>query len=376
MRVALVCPYSLSWPGGVQSHVLSLARHLCMSGHEAKVFAPIDGGVPEDFEGQVVPVGRSIPIPANKSISRLSLSPTVIRRIAAGFATFEPEVAHIHEPLQAGVSLYALLRRSRPPVVGSFHAAAERMPFYDWLHPLFSRLLRRIDVAAAVSPAARELIRRHFGEEVASRIRILPNGIDISRFESCSLEVEDRDLVVLFVGRLEKRKGCDVLLDAWSQVADRFPDWRLIVVGEGPLRHELEAKTATIPGVEFRGRVGDAELLEAYASARIVCVPSVASESFGIVILEAMASGACVVASDLFGYRWVGGDAASYFTPGDPVALAERIQKLIDSPELAAELSAAGRKRAAEFEWSRLVPDVVTAYEDAVRSMSDRSTNR
>lgn len=314
-------------------------------------------------------VGRSIPIPANESIARLALQPAVRRRLRRGFDDFGPDVVHLHEPFQAGVSLYTLSLSDLPAVVGSFHAAAERMRLYDLLRPVLSRLMRRIDVTAAVSPSARDLVRLHFGEEVAARVRILPNGLDTSRFEHRRRGQAGRDQTVLFVGRLERRKGCDVLLKAWPAVAGAFSEWALVILGDGPLRRDLESGSAGLPRVSFGGRVGDDELVEAYGSSQIVCVPSVASESFGIVILEAMASGACVVASDLPGYRWVGGDAAVYFPPGDAAALAARIRELAGSPERMSELSAAGRRRAAEFDWSRLVPAVVSAYEDAICSV-------
>lgn len=314
----------------------------------------------------MVSLGRSIPVPANKSISHLALSPSVQARLKKGFSDFAPDVVHLHEPLQAGVSIYTLLLKRRPPIVATFHAAADRMAFYDWLRPFFERLIRRIDVAAAVSPAARELIARHFGENTAARLRILPNGLEASRFTATSTGFSERDSRVLFVGRLERRKGCGILLDAWSRIHETLSDYELWIVGEGPLRAELESRASTLPRIRFLGRLADDQLVEAYRSSRVVCVPSLTSESFGIVILEAMAAGACVVASDLPGYRWVGGDAALYFEAGDPTALAECLIGLLSAPHAAQELVEAGLRRAARFEWSRLLPDVLSAYEDAI----------
>jgi len=371
MRIALVCPYSLSAPGGVQNHVLSLATHLAMAGNTVLVMAPLDGDSPSVDGVEVVGVGRSLPFPANKSVSRLALSPAVPLRLRRFFSHFKPEVVHVHEPLQAGVSLYTLLLRERPPLVATFHAAAERMPFYDWFRPAFARLLRRIQIKAAVSPPARELLRRHFGDEVAEKIRILPNGIEVAKFAGLSKPPSSRPEIVLFVGRLEMRKGCDILLDSWPMVIDSHPSARLVVVGDGPLRATLEAKAARIRGVEMKGRLDDDELLRAYGSARVVCVPSVASESFGIVLLEGMASGACVAAAALDGYRWVGGDAVAYFPAGDSRAVAETICDLLATPMRMDELARRGRSRAARFDWERLVPDVMATYKEAAGSGQD-----
>ncbi len=293
-----------------------------------------------------------------------------------GLESFAPDVVHLHEPLQAGVSLYMLTLARRPPTVGTFHAAADRMPFYDWFRRPLYRLLERVDVLAAVSPAARELVRTHFGDEVASRVRILPNGLDVARFAVASRPLAERGPTVLFVGRLEKRKGCEVLLRAWPAILKTEPRAVLRVIGDGPLREDLESVASGLSGVAFEGRVDDDTLVRAYGSARVVCVPSLGSESFGIVVLEAMAAGACVVASDLAGYRWVGAGMVRLVPPGDPGALAGAVSELLRSDQEAERLSKGGRKRAADFDWERLLPDVVTAYEEAVSARSQGSRPR
>lgn len=397
MRVALVCPYSLSWPGGVQSHVLSLARYLAAAGHHPYVLAPIDperrcggsAGVGADEGGRaaggdhapgteefpVLSLGRSIPIPANKSVARLSLSPGLYRRIAAHLSAIDPDVVHVHEPLQAGVSLLTLLQTRLPASVGSFHAASERMVFYAIFRRPFRRLLEKLDVVAAVSPVAANLVTRYFGNEVADRLRILPNGIDYAKFAG-SASLTDRSgpqggqATVLFVGRLEPRKGCDLLLEAWRLLRqpEAYPaEARLVIVGDGPLRRRLEDLASTVGGVEFRGRISDNELIDAYRTADVVCVPSVQAESFGVVLLEAMAAGAAVVASDLAGYRWVAEDAALYFRAGDVKELRDALARALADGELRSNLASRGRVVARKYDWKNLLADVVAAYEDAVR---------
>lgn len=414
MKIALVCPYSLSWPGGVQAHVVSLAMALSRRGHRVIVVGPLDGRPaypslyvtadpsveqvdpaaeftgadsadldpprePKDgddlaWQGRLgapvltlCPVGRSVPVPANRSVARLALSPLVHIRIGRLLRRFEPEVMHVHEPLQAGVSLLSLLRRILPPTVATFHAAAARMRPYDWFRPAFKALLGRVDILAAVSPEARELVGRHFGPSVAERTRILPNGVDTQRFEG-GVDAARRSPEVLFVGRLEPRKGCDVLLEAWRilQRGRALPaDAVLRVVGDGPLRARLQHLGERAGGVVFEGRVTDEALVDLMRSAAVLCVPSVESESFGVVILEGMAAGTAVVASDLPGYRWVGENAARYFRPGDPRALAESLEVLLHDAGLRSELAARGRVRASRFDWQVLLPRVEQAYSDA-----------
>lgn len=414
MRIALVCPYSLSWPGGVQAHVVSLGVALSRRGHRVIVVGPLDGqpaypslhvtGDPspehagasarprgadsadsdparlsEDGHDSarrgrrgasmlaLCPVGRSVPVPANRSVARLAFSPLVYARIGRLLRVFEPEVMHVHEPLQAGVSLLSLLRRGLPPSVGTFHAAAARMRPYDWFRPVFGALLGRVHVLAAVSPEARELIARHFGPGVAERTRILPNGVDVERFAG-GPEASRRPPEVVFVGRLEPRKGCDVLLEAWRilQRGRALPeDAVLRIVGDGPLRARLQHLGERAGGVVFEGRVTDDALVDRLRSAAVLCVPSVESESFGIVLLEGMAAGAAVLASDLPGYRWVGDDAARYFRTGDPGALAQGLEVLLTDARLRAELAERGRLRASQFDWQVLLPRVEQAYSDA-----------
>ncbi len=360
MRVVLVCPYSLTVPGGVQGQVLGLARTLRQQGITATVLGPCDGPPPE---AGVISVGSSVSLAANGSVAPLALSPPAIRRTLEVLAAEEPDVLHLHEPLVPGPALTALLGGS-VPAVGTFHASG-RVPAYVWLRPAVRAVARRIGLRTAVSPEARALAERWLG----GACHVLPNGVEIERFaKAAELHLPPGELApgdaerraILFVGRHEPRKGLDVLLDAFARL-DR--DAVLWVAGEGPNTEALKASAP--PGVVWLGRISDAELAQRLRAATVFCAPSLHGESFGVVLLEAMAAGTPVVASDISGYRDVarGGREAVLVPGGDPAALAEGLRRVLDDPSLAGSLVEAGTARAAGFSMERLAARYVDLYE-------------
>ena len=364
MRVVLVCPYSLTLPGGVQGQVLGLARTLRERGIAATVLGPCDGPPPEPG---VVSVGPSVSLAANGSVAPLALDPPAIRRTLEVLAAEEPDVLHLHEPLVPGPALTALLAGS-VPAVGTFHASG-RVPAYVWLRPAVRAVARRIGLRTAVSPEARALAERWLG----GACQVLPNGVEVGRFakadpwpvpgsSTCLPEGTPGDggRAILFVGRHEPRKGLDVLLEAFRRL-DR--DAVLWVAGEGPNTSALMASAP--PGVEWLGRISDAELARRLRGAAVFCAPSLHGESFGVVLLEAMAAGTAVVASDISGYRDVARDGreAILVPGGDPAALADGLRRLLDDPSLAARLVEAGTARAANFSMERLAARYVDLYE-------------
>jgi phosphatidyl-myo-inositol alpha-mannosyltransferase len=356
VRVVLICPYSLTLPGGVQGQVLGLARALRQRGISATVLGPCDGPPPE---AGVVSGGRSVSLAANGSVAPLALDPTTIRRTLDVLAAEQPDVLHLHEPLVPGPALTALLAGS-VPAVGTFHASG-RVPAYVWLRPAVRGVARRIGIRTAVSPEARALAERWLG----GACHVLPNGVEVERFAKADPWPAPETpggtgRTILFVGRHEPRKGLEVLLEAFRRL-DR--DAVLWVAGEGPNTSALAA--AAPPGVEWLGRISDQELAQRLRAATVFCAPSLHGESFGVVLLEAMAAGTPVVASDISGYRDVARHAkeAVLVPGGDPAALAEGLRQVLDDPTLAGRLVEAGTARAAGFSMERLAARYIDLYE-------------
>lgn len=374
MKVGIVCPYSLSWPGGVQNHVMSLTAHLRESGIDTRLIAPCDAQPPLT---EVISVGSSVAVPANGSIARLALRPSSVLRLARILADEDFDLLHLHEPFQAGPTILSLLMAHRTPILATFHAAADELKQYEVLRPVLVPLASRLTERAAVSEAAAQLAAKYFGGEYV----LLPNGVEVARFARAEpWPRPDERFVALFVGRLEPRKGCGVLLDAWSEVRSRVDDAHLWIVGSGPEREVLERKAADLDlgGVEFLGALGGPELASRFAAADVFCSPAIAGESFGIVLLEAMAAGTPVVASALDGYASVASGGAALLTRiGDPNELASAIRDIANDDALAARLSLAGRERASEYSWNSLIGKVVETYEEVIgRGSARRRTQR
>ena len=356
MRVVLICPYSLSLPGGVQGQVLGLARTLRQRGISATVLGPCDGPPPE---AGVVSVGPSVSLAANGSVAPLAPDPAAIRRTLEVLAAVQPDVLHLHEPLVPGPALTALLAGS-VPTVGTFHASG-RVPAYVWLRPAVRAVARRIGLRTAVSPEARALAERWLG----GACHVLPNGVEVERFAKADPWPAPETSggtgrAILFVGRHEPRKGLEVLLRAFAEL-DR--DAVLWVAGEGPETAALAASAP--PGVEWLGRISDQELAQRLRTATLFCAPSLHGESFGVVLLEAMAAGTPVVASDISGYRDVAReDKEAVLVPGgDAAALADGLRRVLDDPTLAGRLVEAGTARAASFSMERLAARYADLYE-------------
>lgn len=357
----MVCPYSLTLPGGVQGQVLALARVLRTLGHEVRVLGPADGPPPD---AGVTPLGNSVPLAANGSIAPLAPDPACALRTIRALADEDFDVVHLHEPLTPGPCLTALLAASGP-IVGTFHAAGVSAA-YRWLGPLLRPVVQRVDRRFAVSPDARDLAARYLG----GRYELVGNGIDVPRFAKATPMATD-GRTIFFVGRHEQRKGLEVLLDAMASLPR---DVRLWVAGDGPETARLRDRTAADPRVEWLGRVDDDELAVRMASADVFCAPSLHGESFGVVLLESMAARTPVVASDLPGYRNVAraDREALLVPPGDASALAVALHRVLDDPVAAARLVAGGELRAESFSMEHLAERYADAYEDCVRTRRRR----
>jgi len=356
MKVALVCPYAWDVPGGVQSHVRSLARSLRVRDHRVEVIAPARASKAAD----ATIVGHTFSIPANGSMAPLSFGPRVAARVGHVLDELRPDVVHAHEPLIPSVSLVALLR-STAPVVGTFHAAADASLGYRIARPLLQRAAARLAARTAVSDAARALVAQYLPGDYA----LTPNGIDFETFASARPADLGPGKKVVFLGRLERRKGLEVLIQAMTRLRDL--DAELIVAGNGPEERQTRglAHSLMVPA-RFLGRVSDRDKAALLARADVYCAPGLGGESFGIVLIEAMAAGAPVVCSSLAGFAAVAGGTAVLVEPGESGYLADALRRVLRDEGLALKMRKASRRTARAFDWDRLVGNVLRIYERVV----------
>jgi phosphatidyl-myo-inositol alpha-mannosyltransferase len=352
MRVIMTCPYSLSRPGGVQGQVLGLSRELRALDIDVRIVAPCDGPPPEPG---VVCVGPTVEWESNGSISPIATGAPMARRTIEAVRSIKPDLVHLHEPAVPGPNL-SILMGFKGPMIGTFHIAGE-MP-QKWAMPAVRMIMQRIPTRVAVSEAARNLAYEFLDGEYT----VLWNGIDVDRFATGPAHPSKRP-AVLFVGRHEPRKGLDVLIEAWRGI-DR--DAELWVASTGPQTAELQARRTA--NVEWLGVVSDDALAERLRGATVFCAPAIGGESFGLVLLEAMAAGTAIVASDIEGYRNVArpDQESLVVPPGDPQALRGALRRVLDDAGLRGRLVAAGHERAGEFSMRRLARRYVDIYEHAM----------
>lgn len=358
----MVSPYSLTIPGGVQQQVLGLARALREKGHEVRVLGPCDGPPPDSF---VTPLGNSLPTAINGSVAPVAPDASAAFRTIRALNDEAFDVLHVHEPLVPGPTLTAVLVKLAP-IVATFHSAGESGA-YKTFQKLGRPIARRIDVRVAVSADAVELAHRYIGGEY----EILFNGIDLEAFSGPI--VENRDNAIFFCGRHEPRKGLGVLLEAVSLMPG---DVRLWIASDGPETEILKAQYADDQRIEWLGRISDAEKIDRLRRASLFCAPSLRGESFGIVLLEAMAAGTPVVSTDIDGYRNVAtdGENALLVEPGNAQVLASAMSRIIADPRLATRLITAGRIHAQSYSLDALADHYVLLYEKALAMEADDIT--
>ncbi|MGQ0576400.1 MAG: glycosyltransferase family 4 protein [Pseudonocardia sp.] len=359
MRVGIVCPYSLDVPGGVQAHVVDLARALRTLGHTVAVLAPADddAALPEF----VTATGRAVSVPYNGSVARVAFGPVSYARVRRWLAEHPFDVLHIHEPTTVSISALALMV-AHGPIVVTFHTSTERSRVLTAFRGIARPLMEKVTARIAVSPLARRVQVEHLGGDAVE----IPNGVDVAMFAGAG-PLPDRPPgpAVGFVGRFdESRKGMAVLLDALRSLGSGAP--RLLVVGRGDAA-ALRAAAGPDVELELLGAVDDATKAAALGSVDVFCAPQLGGESFGMVLTEAMAAGAPVLASDLDAFRAVLGEppAGVLFPTGDAAALAVELAALLTDPARRAALAAAGRARVARFDWPVVAAAGVRVYRAA-----------
>ena len=367
MKIALVSPYDFAHPGGVANHICALERYFTKMGHQVKVIAPASRAV-SSFGGRFIPIGKPRPVPASGSIARITISPWLSSKIKTVLDEEKFDIIHLHEPLMPMLCTTAL-RLSHTTTIGTFHAC-DGSPGYGTSTPLgrllMKRWFKRLDGKIAVSKPAKEFIGKYFPGDY----NIIPNGIELEHFHPDVSPIDkftDGKLNILFVGRLEKRKGLGYLLKAYKQVKVEVPNSRLIIVGPGTrLRHKYEKQVmrAGLKDVVFVGHVSYDELPGYYKTADVFCSPATGRESFGIVLLEAMAAGKPIVASNISGYASVVDDGIQglLVPPRDERALAQAIISLLSDSTLRQQMGARGKLKAEEYSWEQIAQRVFDYY--------------
>lgn len=365
MRILLASPYDLTHPGGVTSHVFDLAHQFERLGHKVLVAGPSGNG-PLPQNGYTHHVGNSIRFLSPGDSARVSLNPWIHGSIKEMLRTREFDVIHMHEPFLGWIGS-SLMRYGEGVKIGTFHTWREgpHVPYIAFW-PLLNHWSKWLDGRVVVSEAARKTINRYFRADY----HLIPNGVDFNRF-ACPAQppakyADDRP-TLLFVGRIEARKGIPYLLHAYRAVKDEVPSARLVIVGEGGLKHEYEQLAAKmqLEDVHFDGYVSPDCLAGYYQRADVFCSPSTVNESFGITLLEAMASHAPAVATSINGSNTLGEDGVTglIVPPKEPELMAEAILHVLESESLATSLADAAQERARNFDWAVIAQSLLDYYE-------------
>jgi phosphatidylinositol alpha-mannosyltransferase len=382
MHIGFISPYDWSYPGGVRNHILHLAAELQHLGHTTHILTAATGPQGRLVEPGITKLGWALPLPWNGSLARIALSPLLVRQTRTVLEREQFDVVHLHEPLAPALPLATLhLLKGGPTVsVGTFHASAPKMlsmprvayaSAQGLLRPSFNQLTGRI----AVSPAAERFISHAFPGEY----QLIPNGVDLHRFSKLAEPLPhllDGKLNLLYLGRIEPRKGLKYLLQALPAIRARFPHTRLIIVGDGPQRRHYErlVQRHGWADVVFIGFASAEDVPRYYASCDLFCAPSTGSESQGVVLLEAMASGKAVIASNIDGYRDVLQDGVEgrLVPPRESSALAETICQVLADSALRGAMGVRGRERVAAFAWPQIARPILNYYQSLLECHRQR----
>jgi phosphatidylinositol alpha-mannosyltransferase len=362
LHIGLVSPYGWDSPGGVQIHIRDLAHLLMREGHRVSVLAPVDDeeALRDEF---VVPAGRPIPIPYNGAVARVLFGPVAASRVRQWISQNEFDLLHIHEPAVPSLGLLAC-SLSDGPMVGTFHVAAERIRIAFAIVPIVEPIIERLRARIAVSEVARSTLRTHVDTDAV----VIPNGIDLASFAGASPRLEWKlGKTIGFIGRFaEKRKGLALLFEAVPKIIERHPDLRILVAGPGESEEALELLDPVLHSrITFLGMLTDEEKRQFFKSVDLYIAPNTGGESFGIILAEAMATGAAILASDLPAFRFVLEDGiwGRHFRNGDALDLAEKASTLLDDEALLATMAASSAQGAERFDWAVVGKQILDVYE-------------
>ena len=369
MRIGIVSQSYYPRYGGVTEHVHALAHELRKRGHDVTIITSFFRRGEKGFKNGVLRIGWNILVPFNRAFVDFAIGVSLKRQLRRAFRELDLDVVHVHNPTAPTLPLFAVQVSDRP-TVGTFHSTGGRTALQDLFRPMLVDAVGRLDARIAVSETARTTAEIYH----PGPYDVIPNGVDVERFHPLVQPFEEwrdpRYVNILFVGRLDPRKGVQDLIAAMPEIVERTDGRaRLLVVGDSYLRPQVMAAVASTARehVHFLGHVPSADLPRWYATGDIFCSPATGNESFGIVLVEAMAAGRAVVCSDIPGYRTVVSPDrnASVFPPGDVTALARTISRLVEDPERRGKLAEEGRRRALEFAWPSVVDRIEAVYRAA-----------
>jgi len=380
LKIALVSPYDFPYPGGVSEHIVALANGLRQRGHQVQILAACSGfNNNQQRDSHTHAVAHTITkIPVGGAVARVGLSPLSYLRIKKILQHEAFDVIHLQEPLTPSITWLVLMQAHIQPnaiTVGTFHAYHEKPNwFYKQGRPLFKKFFARLDSLIAVSNAARRFAHQMF----PGHYHIIPNGIDLNRFGreigEAGLAETNQKSTILFVGRLDKRKGFAHLFEAFLQIKPRYPHLCLQVVGpfnaKACANYQKMAQARNITDVEFIGYASPEQLPKFYHRADIFCAPSIGFESFGMVLLEAMAAGLPIVASDIAGYRALvtHGKEGLLVPPGQPRVLAQALAEMLETAPQRWRMARHGQAKAGQYSWDCIVDKTLKVYQDTIQS--------
>jgi len=351
MRVGMISPYSLSVPGGVQNQILALAKSIRKLGTDVRVLGPCDGPPPDTG---ITPLGNSLPTATNGSIAPLAPDAAAQLRVIRALRDEQFDVLHVHEPLAPGPTITSIVLK-QSPIVATYHRSGHSK-FYDYFNRPARWVASRVEINCAVSEEAARTAKDALG----GSYEILFNGIDLDLFET-RIE-KSATPTVLFIGRHEPRKGLQVLLEAFRYLPN---DVRLWVASEGPETEKLKEQTSNDARIVWLGTISDAEKINRLHKCSVLCAPSLGGESFGIVLLEAMAARTPVVASAIPGYMKLArqGKDALLTKPGDPISLSDALRSVLFTNNVATTFAKSGRERAEQFSMDELAIQYQKIYQ-------------
>jgi len=366
-RIGIVCPYGWDTPGGVQAHIADLATYLISQGHYVSVLAPTSEE--ENLPDYVVSAGKPISIPYNGAVARILFGPIAFARVRNWIAQGEFDLLHLHEPAIPSISLLACFA-AEGPLVGTFHASAKRQKAIFAIGPILEPVIEKLTARIAVSEAARETLTEHLETDAI----VVPNGIYARRLAQGKLNSSWSGNSIGFIGRFqEPRKGLSLLVQALPSIIKEIPDIRVIVAGPGDADEFLEEVPSHLRSrFSFLGRISEEEKADFLHSIGVHVAPNTGGESFGIILAEALAAGAAVVASDIPAFQALLGDGkyGSLFTSEDPASLAQSISALLLDQGKRDQLKSDGKIYAQNFDWDEVATRIYDVYEMAMVGLS------